>query len=108
VERGVAAALLKAAQVMEDEMPLTAEQKQAVIQKYSLHEKDTGSSDVQVAIMTERIAHITDHLRQFPKDHNSRRGLLKLVSKRRKLLDYLRRTEEDRYRKLIETLNIRK
>ena len=64
-------------------MPLTAEQKQAVITKYSLHETDTGSSDVQVAIMTERIAHITEHLRVYPKDHNSRRGLLKLVSKRR-------------------------
>ena len=89
-------------------MPLSAEQKQAVITKYSLHESDTGSSDVQVAIMTERIAHITEHLRLYPKDHNSRRGLLKLVSKRRKLLDYLRRTEEDRYKKLIEALKLRK
>jgi len=89
-------------------MPLTVDQKQAVITKYSLHEKDTGSSDVQVAIMTERIAHITEHLRLYPKDHNSRRGLLKLVSKRRKLLDYLRRTEEDRYKKLIEALKLRK
>jgi small subunit ribosomal protein S15 len=89
-------------------MPLSAEQKQAVITKYGLHESDTGSSDVQVAIMTERIAHITEHLRLYPKDHNSRRGLLKLVSKRRKLLDYLRRTEEDRYKKLIEALKLRK
>ncbi len=89
-------------------MPLTIEYKQAVIKKYCLHEKDTGSSDVQVAIMTERIAHITEHLRQFPKDHNSRRGLLKLVSKRRKLLDYLRKTQEDRYKNLIETLHLRK
>jgi len=58
--------------------------------------------------MTERIAHIIEHLRQFPKDHNSRRGLLKLVSKRRKLLDYLRKTQEDRYKNLIETLHLRK
>lgn len=89
-------------------MPITVERKQEVMKKFGIHEKDTGSSDVQVALMTERISHIQEHLKQFPKDNNSRRGLLKLVAKRRRLLDYLRATAEDRYKALLEQLNIRK
>jgi small subunit ribosomal protein S15 len=89
-------------------MAFAGERKQGVIDKYRRHETDTGSSDVQVAIMTERISYLTEHLRAHPKDHNSRRGLLKLVAKRRKLLDYLMATNEERYRSLIEALNIRK
>ncbi len=89
-------------------MSLTCERKQEIIDKYKLHEKDTGSSDVQVAVMTERIAQLTEHLREHPKDHNSRRGLLKLVAKRRKLLDYVMGKSVDRYRNLIEALNLRK
>ncbi len=89
-------------------MSLTCEQKQEIIDKYKLHEKDTGSSEVQVAVMTERIAQLTEHLREHAKDHNSRRGLLKLVAKRRKLLDYVMGKSVDRYRNLIEALNLRK
>ncbi len=89
-------------------MSLTCEQKQEIIDKYKVHEKDTGSSGVQVAVMTERIAQLTEHLREHPKDHNSRRGLLKLVAKRRKLLDYVMGKSVDRYRNLIEALNLRK
>jgi small subunit ribosomal protein S15 len=89
-------------------MAFAGEQKQGVIDTYRRHETDTGSSDVQIAIMTERISYLTEHLRAHPKDHNSRRGLLKLVAKRRKLLDYLMATNEERYRSLIEALNIRK
>ena len=87
---------------------LKGEAKKGLISTYRLHEKDTGSSDVQIAIMTERINQLTEHLREHKKDHNSRRGLLKLVAKRRKLLDYLMATGEERYRKLIDALNIRK
>jgi small subunit ribosomal protein S15 len=89
-------------------MAFAGERKQGVIGKYRRHETDTGSSDVQVAIMTERITYLTEHLRAHPKDHNSRRGLLKLVAKRRKLLDYIMATSEERYKSLIEALNIRK
>ena len=89
-------------------MPITTDHKKQVIEKHQLHPTDTGSSDVQVAVMSEHIAHLTEHLRSHPKDHNSRRGLLKLVAKRRKLLDYLRLTAEARYRKLIDVLKLRK
>jgi small subunit ribosomal protein S15 len=105
---GVAAGLLNAARPQEHLMAFAGDKKSDVISKYRLHESDTGSSDVQVAIMTERINYLTEHLRAHPKDHNSRRGLLKLVAKRRKLLDYLVATNEERYRTLIEALNIRK
>jgi small subunit ribosomal protein S15 len=84
------------------------EMKKEVIEKYKLHDKDTGSTEVQVAIMTARVAHLTEHLRENKKDHNSRRGLLKLVAQRRKLLDYLKSKSIDRYKKLIEALNLRK
>jgi small subunit ribosomal protein S15 len=73
-----------------------------------LHGKDTGSADVQVALLTHRIAQLTGHLQSHAKDHSSRRGLLKMVAQRRSLLDYLSRSESDRYKKLIEKLNLRK
>ncbi|NMB74945.1 MAG: 30S ribosomal protein S15 [Myxococcales bacterium] len=83
-------------------------QKTEVIQKYRVHEKDTGSPDVQVALLTERIAYLTDHFKTHKKDHHSRRGLLKLVSQRRRLLDFLKRSDEERYKALINKLGIRK
>ncbi len=75
---------------------------------FKLHDKDTGSADVQVAILTERINHITGHLENNAKDHSSRRGLLKLVARRRKLLDYLKLTAVDRYQKAIKALGLRR
>jgi small subunit ribosomal protein S15 len=78
------------------------------IKQFQLHEKDTGSADVQVALLTRRIAQLTEHLKTNAKDHSSRRGLLKMVAQRRSLLDYLSRSESDRYKKLIEKLNLRK
>ena len=76
--------------------------------QFRLHEKDTGSADVQVALLTRRIAQLTDHLKSHAKDHSSRRGLLKMVAQRRSLLDYLNRSQADRYKRLIEKLNLRK
>ncbi len=73
-----------------------------------MHEKDTGSADVQVALLTRRINQLTDHLKSHLKDHSSRRGLLQMVARRRKLLDYLKRTASDRYKSVIEKLNLRK
>jgi small subunit ribosomal protein S15 len=73
-----------------------------------LHEKDTGSADVQVAILTERINHLTEHFKQHVKDHSSRRGLLQMVARRRSLLDYLKRTSPDRYKAVVEKLNLRR
>ena len=78
------------------------------LKEFQLHEKDTGSADVQVALLTRRIEHLTEHLKSNAKDHSSRRGLLKMVAQRRSLLDYLSRSESDRYKKLIERLNLRK
>ena len=78
------------------------------IKEFQLHEKDTGSADVQVALLTRRIAQLTEHLKTNAKDHSSRRGLLKMVAQRRSLLDYLSRSESDRYKKLIDKLNLRK
>jgi small subunit ribosomal protein S15 len=78
------------------------------LKDFQLHEKDTGSADVQVALLTRRIEHLTEHLKGNAKDHSSRRGLLKMVAQRRSLLDYLSKTEADRYKKLIERLNLRK
>ncbi|HYY27772.1 MAG TPA: 30S ribosomal protein S15 [Chthoniobacterales bacterium] len=75
---------------------------------FRLHEKDTGSADVQIALLTRRINQLTDHLKVFQKDHSSRRGLLKLVATRRSLLDYLKRTSQERYKSVIEKLNLRK
>ncbi len=82
--------------------------KQQVVQDYRLHESDTGSPEVQIALLTKRITHLTEHFKIHKKDHHSRRGLLKLVSQRRRLLDYLKRTEYDRYLQVIERLGIRK
>jgi small subunit ribosomal protein S15 len=81
--------------------------KSAAIDKNRQHEKDTGSSQVQVAVLTERINYLTDHFRQHAKDHHGRRGLLKMVSTRRRLLDYLKRTDLESYRKLIDQLGLR-
>ncbi|MDD5308997.1 MAG: 30S ribosomal protein S15 [Deltaproteobacteria bacterium] len=89
-------------------MPLHTERKQEIILQHKLHESDTGSPEVQIALLTERITYLTDHFKTHIKDHHSRRGLLKLVSKRRHLLDYLRRCDVERYRKVIRTLGIRK
>lgn len=73
-----------------------------------MHDKDTGSADVQIALLTQRINHLTDHLKTNAKDHSSRRGLLQMVAKRRSLLDYLKSTASDRYKVVIEKLNLRK
>ena len=78
------------------------------LQGIKMHDKDTGSADVQVALLTQRIAQLTEHLKIHAKDHASRRGLLMMVAKRRSLLDYLKRTASDRYKVLIEKLNLRK
>lgn len=87
---------------------LTTEAKLAVIKEYATHEGDTGSPEVQVAILTSRIQYLTNHLKEHKKDHHSRRGLLKLVGQRRNMLDYLRRKDIERYRSLIERLGLRK
>ncbi|MEP6686397.1 MAG: 30S ribosomal protein S15 [Verrucomicrobiota bacterium] len=78
------------------------------MKEFQLHEKDTGSADVQVALLTRRIAQLTDHLKTNAKDHSSRRGLLKMVAQRRSLLDYLSKSQSDRYKNLLEKLNLRK
>jgi small subunit ribosomal protein S15 len=83
-------------------------QKKEIIESHRTHEKDTGSPEVQVAILSERIAYLTEHFKTHTKDHHSRRGLMKLVGQRRRLLDYLKRTNSQRYRSLIEKLGIRK
>ncbi len=82
--------------------------KAATIQQHRLHDTDTGSPEVQVAILTERINHLTEHLKVHKKDHHSRRGLLMLVGRRRRLLDYLRRNDVERYRALIAELGLRR
>ncbi len=82
--------------------------KETVIAKYRKHESDTGSPEVQIALLSERINQLTDHFKTHAKDHHSRRGLLKLVSQRRRQLDYLRRTDVERYREIITKLNLRK
>ena len=78
------------------------------IKEFQLHGKDTGSADVQVALLTHRIAQLTEHLKNHAKDHSSRRGLLKMVAQRRSLLDYLSQSQAERYKNLIEKLNLRK
>jgi small subunit ribosomal protein S15 len=88
-------------------MALVAEKKSEVVQKYRRHDKDTGSPEVQVALITERIAYLTEHFKTHKKDHHSRRGLLKLVGQRRRLLDYLRQVDANRYRVVIEQLGLR-
>lgn len=89
-------------------MSITAERKAALIKEYGTAEGDTGSPEVQVAILTERITNLTEHFKGHKKDNHSRRGLLKLVSTRRSLLDYVKKKDEERYRTLIQRLGIRR
>lgn len=84
------------------------DRKQQIIQEYATHEGDTGSPEVQIALLTERINHLTEHLKIHKKDHHSRRGLLKMVGHRRGLLNYLMKSDITRYRAIIEKLNLRK
>ena len=85
-----------------------SEAKSEVIREFRMHETDTGSTDVQVALLTQRINELTGHFKTHTKDHHSRRGLLKLVGQRRRLLDYMKRRDAERYRQVIERLGIRK
>ena len=87
---------------------LASQKKNDIIAKYRTHESDTGSPEVQIAILSERIGELTEHFKTHKKDHGSRRGLLMLVSKRRSLLDYLKKNDSDRYREVIGKLGIRK
>lgn len=89
-------------------MPFTASDKRAVVEQYQRSPSDTGSTEVQVALLTARINYLTPHFIEHKKDHHSRRGLLRLVNQRRKLLDYLKREDTDRYKTLIERLKLRK
>ena len=89
-------------------MSITAERKQELIKEYATAEGDTGSPEVQVAILTERITNLTEHFKGHKKDNHSRRGLLKMVSQRRRLLDYVKTKDEPRYRDLIKRLGIRR
>lgn len=89
-------------------MSLTTEGKQELINRFRLHDADTGSPEVQVAILSERISYLTNHFKVHAQDHHSRRGLIKLVGQRRRLLNYLKKKNIDRYRTLIEQLGLRK
>ena len=89
-------------------MPLHLDKKNEIVEKFRVHPTDTGSPEVQIALLTERIGYLTDHFKTHVKDHHSRRGLLRMVSKRRQLLDYLKRSSLDRYRKVVTTLGLRK
>ena len=89
-------------------MVLLAEDKEEMIEQFKLHESDTGSPEVQVAILTHRISYLTEHLKVHTKDHHSRRGLLILVGRRRSLLDYVKKKDVNRYRSLIERLGLRR
>ncbi len=89
-------------------MPLNSERKLEIIEEYKSHEKDTGSAEVQIAILSKRIDDLTEHLKVHSKDHHSRRGLLKMVGKRRRMLDYLKNKDVERYRSLIERLGLRR
>jgi small subunit ribosomal protein S15 len=94
--------------LQEDALPLTREKKIGIVDAYRTHDTDTGSPEVQIAILSERITYLTEHFKVHAKDHHSRRGLLKLVGKRRRLLDYLKSKDVTRYRTVIERLGIRK
>jgi small subunit ribosomal protein S15 len=85
-----------------------ADKKKTIIEKYRIHDSDTGSPEVQVALLTERISYLTEHFKIHKKDHHSRRGLLKLVGQRRRLLDYLKSKNVERYKSIIAELGIRK
>jgi small subunit ribosomal protein S15 len=86
----------------------TSEDKQKLIEKFKLHDSDTGSPEVQVGLLTHRISYLTEHLKVHKKDHHSRRGLLMLVGKRRRLLNYVKNKDVNRYRTIIETLGLRR
>ncbi|HEX8961310.1 MAG TPA: 30S ribosomal protein S15 [Geobacteraceae bacterium] len=87
---------------------LVTDKKQEIINKFKLHESDTGSPEVQIAILTERITYLTEHFKVHKKDHHSRRGLLKIVGQRRRLLDYVKKKDDARYKAIIEKLGIRR
>ena len=87
---------------------LTKEEKTALIKQYAVHEGDTGSPEIQIAVLTSRIAYLTEHLKEHKKDHHSRRGLLKMVDHRRRLLAYLRNKDIERYRSILAKLDLRK
>ena len=87
---------------------LATERKQEIIEQYKTHEGDTGSPEVQIALLSERITYLTEHFRTHKKDHHSRRGLLKIVGQRRRLLDYLKKKDVERYRTIINKLGIRR
>lgn len=89
-------------------MPLPIGAKQSVVEQFRTHESDTGSPEVQVALLTQRIIHLTDHFKAHKQDNHSRRGLLKMVNTRRRLLDYLKKKDMERYRKVIAALGLRK
>ncbi len=89
-------------------MSLDVERKKGIIEQYKRHEKDTGSPEVQVAILTERINYLTEHLKEHKKDHHSRRGLLKMVGQRRALLNYLKDSDVERYRAILDRLGLRR
>ena len=89
-------------------MPLVSAQKAPIIDRYRVHAKDTGSPEVQIAILSERIGQLTEHFKTHKKDHASRRGLLMMVNRRRRLLDYLRGRHQDRYKQVISSLGIRR
>jgi small subunit ribosomal protein S15 len=89
-------------------LPLNREKKERLIREYRMHDKDTGSPEIQIALLSERITELTGHLKNNPKDFSSRRGLMKLVGKRRRLLDYLKDTDLDGYRKIVDELGLRK
>lgn len=89
-------------------MPTSKEKKEEIIGQHRLHDTDTGSPEVQIALLTERISHLTGHLQSHKKDYHSQRGLLKLVGQRRRLLDYLKKTDIESYRQLIAELGLRR
>ena len=91
-----------------DDVAVDANRKKELVESYRVHDTDTGSPEVQVAVLSERIAELTEHLRQHKKDHSTRRGLLKMVEKRSALLKYLMREDRNRYRRLVEALKLRK
>ena len=89
-------------------MTLKPDQKQGIIDKYRLHDKDSGSPEVQIALLTEKIRYLTEHFRVHTTDHHSRRGLLRMVGQRRRLLEYLKNNEIERYRSIVKELGLRK
>ena len=89
-------------------MPLTPDRKREVIGQFKMHETDSGSAEVQIALLTERIKYLTEHFKVHKRDHHSRRGLLRMVGQRRRLLDYLKATKVERYRLVVKELGLRK